>query len=98
MMPPDGLLVAMLERRDGPLPLGQAPHRRPGGGCPYRGLLADRPCPWCAAQDRREARKFCLGGCGREAEVMALPPRPGLSWTSGWRLLCAECRQAAGVL
>ena len=58
--------------------------RRPGGH-------------WKHGRWLRTKKPRCLAGCGREAEVIAIPPQLGLSWTSGWRLLCTECRQVGGV-
>jgi hypothetical protein len=52
---PDQELARVLEVRDGPLGSAWRAHRDPGGPCHYAELYPDGDCPWCKAQDQREA-------------------------------------------
>jgi hypothetical protein len=52
----DPELVALLERRDGPLPERSWPHSAEGE-CRYTELYRGQRCPWCEAESRRRERQ-----------------------------------------
>ena len=49
----DEYLIPALEARDGPLPERTRTHWSTGA-CRYAENVGDRPCPWCAAEKRRQ--------------------------------------------
>lgn len=51
----DTELIALLERRDGPLPERSWAHD--SEHCRYAELYEGQPCPWCAAEQRRRERE-----------------------------------------
>ena len=53
---PDIELIALLEKRDGPLPERSWSHASEGE-CRYAELYDGKACPWCAAARRREDRE-----------------------------------------
>jgi hypothetical protein len=56
----DTELIALLERRDGPLPERSWSHASEGE-CRYAEMYDGQPCPWCEAEKRRKAREATAG-------------------------------------
>jgi hypothetical protein len=52
----DNQLISGLTARDGPLPERTRLHWSTGA-CRYAETVGERPCPWCAAEERRTARE-----------------------------------------
>jgi hypothetical protein len=50
----DQMLIVGLIARDGPLPERTRRHWSTGE-CRYVDTINDRPCPWCEAEQRRQA-------------------------------------------
>ena len=53
---PDAELIALLEKRDGPLPERSWSHASEGV-CRYSEMYVGQACPWCEAARHREERE-----------------------------------------